>query len=77
MLLNNFSEYEVIFKCLLVDEETILKRDLLRDEDCRMNERCLVLLKEFIDCNYPSKYIIDSSNLTIEETVDKIYNESI
>ena len=72
MLKDKFKDYDVIFKCLLVDEETIVKRDLLRPEDCQMHERSLILLKEFIDCNYPKSDIIDSSNLSIEETVNRI-----
>lgn len=34
LLIDTFKEYEVIFRCLLVDEQTILKRDKLRPEDC-------------------------------------------
>lgn len=72
VLLEKFKSYDVIFKCLLVDEETILKRDALRPIDCQMKERCIVLLNEFLDCNYQEKYIIDTSNLNIEEVVGKI-----
>lgn len=71
-LKETFKDYDFIFSCLLVDEPTIIKRDLLRPEDCQMHERSLILLKEFINCNYDNKYIIDSSNLTVEETVEKI-----
>ena len=70
-----FKDYDFIFSCLLVDESTIIRRDLLRPEDCQMHERSLVLLREFINCNYDKKYIIDSSNLTVEETVEKILNK--
>lgn len=71
-LKETFKDYDFIFSCLLVDEPTIIKRDLLRPEDCQMHERSLILLKEFINCNYDNKYIIDSSNLTVKETVEKI-----
>ena len=71
-LRETFKDYDFIFSCLLVDEPTIIKRDLLRPEDCQMHERSLILLKEFINCNYDNKYVIDSSNLTVEETVEKI-----
>lgn len=71
-LQEKFSNYEIIFKVLLTDEETIVKRDEERALDCQMGERLLVLLKEFIDCNYDKEYIIDTSKLTIEETVNKI-----
>lgn len=67
-----FKEYDITFKCLLVDEETILKRDSLREEDCRMHERCIVLLNEFKECNFKKEDILDTSNLTVEETVEKI-----
>lgn len=72
MIQDRFQDYEVIFKCLLVDEKTIVKRDLLREEENQMGERSIILLKEFIECNYPDEYIIDSSKMTIDETVDKI-----
>lgn len=71
-LKETFKDYDFIFSCLLVDEPTIIKRDLLRPEDCQMHERSLILLKEFVNCNYDNKYVIDSSNLTVEETVEKI-----
>lgn len=71
-LKKRFKDYDIIFKCLLVDEETILKRDMLRKEDCRMKERCIVLLNEFKNCNFESDYILDTSNLTVNETVEKI-----
>ena len=60
--------YEIIFKCLLVDEKPIIKRNLLRFEDCQMHERSISLLNEF------NKYIIDSSSLTIEKTVEEVLN---
>ncbi len=73
-LKETFKDYEIIFRCLLVDEETIIKRDLLRPEDCQMHERSIILLNEFKKYNYDRKYIIDSSNLTIEETVEEVLN---
>ena len=71
-LQETFNNYEIIFKVLLTDEETIVKRDKERPLDCQMGERSLVLLKKFIDYSYDKNYIIDTSNLTIEETVNKI-----
>ena len=75
--MDTFKEYEVIFRCLLVDEQTILKRDKLRTEDCQMKERCIILLNEFVDYHYSDNYIIDTSNLTIDKTVDKIMKRII
>lgn len=37
-----------------------------------MKERCIILLNEFVDYHYSDNYIIDTSNLTIDKTVDKI-----
>lgn len=71
-LRETFNNYEIIFKVLLTDEETIVKRDKERPLDCQMGERSLVLLKKFIDYSYDKNYTIDTSNLTIEETVLKI-----
>ena len=34
-----------------------------------MNERCITLLNSFKNKNYDSKNILDTSNLTIKETV--------
>ena len=74
-LQEEFKNYDIVFKCLIVDEDTIKQRDLLRNEECRMYDRSVILLKEFLDCNYEEKYIIDSSNLTIDETVRKVIFE--
>lgn len=61
---------------LLSDKETLLKRDKMREEDCRMNERCLLLLEKFLSYNYDKKDILYTDNLTIKETVDKILKRS-
>ena len=71
-LQEKFKDYEIVFKVLMVDEETIVKRDKLRPNDCQMGERSLVLLKEFIDANYDDKYILNTTELSIEETINKI-----
>lgn len=68
----NFKNYKVIFKVLLVDEEELLRRDKLRDEDCRMNERCLILLNNFKEQKFDKSLIIDTTYLTVEETLNKI-----
>ena len=70
ILKEKFKDYKIIFKVLLVSEEELLKRDCLRDEDCRMNERCLVLLNSFKKQNFSDKYIIDTTNLDINETLN-------
>lgn len=73
---NKFKSYETKIVILLANEETILKRDSQRPEDCQMKERCIVLLNSFKSKNYDSKYILDTTNLSIEETVENIINDS-
>ena len=68
----NFKEYNVKFIVLLVDEETLLKRDKERPEDCQMKERCIVLLNSFKNKNYDNKNILDTSTLSVEDTINEI-----
>jgi len=69
-----FKEYEIRFTVLLVDEKTIIDRDNLRPADCRMGERSLILLKKFIDEKYDDKYILNTSSLSIDETLEQVIN---
>lgn len=69
-----FKDYEIKFVVLLVDEETILKRDKLRPVECQMNERCIILLNSFLNKNYPENNKLYTQELTIEETVNEIIN---
>ena len=75
VLKETFKDYNLKFVVLLVNEETLLKRDLERPEDCQMKERCIVLLNEFKNHNYDSKYIIDTPNISISDTINTIENE--
>lgn len=71
-----FSAFTVKFTVLLVDEKTLLLRDSLRDEDCQMKERCIVLLNRFRDRNYNETNILDTSNLSVDESVNIILNDN-
>ena len=66
LLKETFDDIEKRFIVLLVDEETLLKRDALRPEDCQMKERCIVLLNEFKMHNYNEKFIIDTGKMSLE-----------
>lgn len=72
ILKEKFKDYEIIFKVLLVSEDELLRRDSLRADDCRMKERCLVLLNSFKEQNFSEKHIIDTTNLNINETLNII-----
>ena len=75
MIKNEFKGYKIKFTVLMVDEKTILERDLRRPEDFQMKERCIVLLNEFKTHNYSEDYILDTSDITVDETVNKVLSE--
>ena len=72
---SRFKNNEIKFVVLLSDEETLLSRDKQRPENCQMKERCLILLNSFKSKNYNSNNILDTTNLSVYETV-KLINES-
>lgn len=71
-----FKDYNVKFVVLLVNEETLIQRDKERPLDCQMKDRCIVLLNNFKNSNYNSKNILDTSNLSIEDTVKMIEKDN-
>ena len=76
LLKNEFKNYTIKFIVLLVDESTLLLRDKERPENCQMKERCITLLNNFKNRNYNINNILDTTNLSIEETVNLIQNNS-
>ena len=75
-LQNEFKNYTIKFIVLLVDESTLLLRDKERPENCQMKERCITLLNNFKNRNYNINNILDTTNLSIEETVNLIQNNN-
>lgn len=75
LLRDKFKKYDIIFKVLLVNEEELLRRDNLRKPDCRMKERCLVLLNSLKKEYLNSKNVLDATNLNEKETLKKIMEE--
>lgn len=71
----NLGDSEIKFVVLMVDEDTLLSRDALRDEDCQMKERCVVLLNSFRSKGFDERFVFDSSGLSVDETVDVIEND--
>ena len=76
LLKNEFKNYTIKFIVLLVDESTLLLRDKERPEDCQMKERCITLLNNFKNRNYNINNILDTTYLSIEETVILIQNNN-
>ena len=73
---NKFKNYTIKFIVLVVDEKTLLLRDKERPEDCQMKERCIVLLNSFKNKNYNAQNILDTTNLSVNETIDIIENDN-
>lgn len=74
MIKNKFTHCKIKFIILIANEKEILKRDALRPENCQMKKRCIELLENFKRKNFTAKFYLDTSNLTIEETVQTIEN---
>ena len=73
---NKFKNYTIKFVVLVVDEKILLLRDKERPEDYQMKERCITLLNNFKNRNYNINNILDTTNLSIEETVNLIQNNN-
>lgn len=76
LIKNEFKEYTIKFIVLLVDETTLLLRDKQRPEDYQMKERCITLLNSFKNKNYNIKNILNTTNLSIDETINIIENDN-
>lgn len=76
LIKSSIQNYNIKFIVLITDESTLLSRDKQRPIDCQMNERCLTLLNNFKNRNYNSKNILDTTNLSVDETLNLIENEN-
>ena len=76
LIKSSIQNYNIRFVILLTDESTLLSRDKQRPIDCQMNERCITLLNAFKNRNYNLRNILDTSNLSIDETINIIENEN-
>lgn len=74
-LKNEFKDYKIIFKVLLTDEKTLIERDNERIPENRMGNRAIELLRNFKNYKYVKENILDTTNLTIMETVKRIMEE--
>ena len=78
MIANRFGKEGIKIKyiVLMAGEDTILKRDNSRELDCRMGEKTLDMLDQFRKLNIDKKYILDTSNLNEEDTLNIIMAEN-
>ena len=75
-LQDKFKEYKIKFIILITDEETLLSRDKERPKDCQMGERCLTLLNDFKNKNYNKNNFLDTSKLSVNETLEEIEKDN-
>ena len=75
LIKSSIQNYKIKFVVLLVDETTLLLRDKTRPEDCQMKERCITLLNNFKNRNYNHQNILDTTNLSVNETIYIIQND--
>lgn len=73
---NKSKNYTIKFVVLVVDEKILLLRDQERPEDFQMKERCIILLNNFKNKNYNTQNILDTTNLSVNETVKIIENDN-
>ncbi|MGZ9586012.1 AAA family ATPase [Paenibacillus marinisediminis] len=67
----------VVYVVLWTDKDTLLSRDALRDPECQMGERCLILIDEFMESGLDPKHLLDTSTMsvdTLDQTIDEIIN---
>lgn len=70
-----FNNYKIKFVCLLTSGEDLIRRDKERPEDYQMGNRCLVLLNDFKNKKFNSDNFLNTSNLSVLETVEIIEKE--
>ena len=64
-----FKDYDIKFVVLMVDETTLLMRVRERPEDCQMKGRCIALLNNFKSNKYDHNFVLDTTDLSIDDTV--------
>ena len=76
VLQDKFRKYKIKFIILITDEGTLLSRDKERPKDCQMGERCVTLLNNFKNKNYNKNNFLDTSNLSVDETLEEIEKDN-
>lgn len=72
LIKEQFKDVDISFKCLLCDKEELILRDNTRTQEYRMGERVEILLNEFVNENFDTNLIIDTTGNSIDEVVNKI-----
>jgi 2-phosphoglycerate kinase len=69
-------DLNVFYVVLMVDEESIVKRDQSRDPAIQMGERSLILLREFKEALTDDQYVLNTQHYNADQ-VNKVINEII
>lgn len=64
----------IIYVVFMVDDETIIRRDRLRDPSIQMGERSLILLNEFRESLKDDRYILNTQEYSVDQ-VDEVIEE--
>jgi 2-phosphoglycerate kinase len=65
-------DLKVKYVVLMADEKTVRHRDNCRPSDIQMGERAVILLNEFQEKKMDDRFILDTTNRSIEETISEI-----
>lgn len=66
---------EIKYTVLIAEENALLKRDNERNIDCQMGARSIELLNEFKNLDIKNQYILDTTDLNIEECGNRIITD--
>jgi len=64
----------IIYVVFMVDDETIIRRDQLRDPSVQMGERSLILLNEFREVLKDDRHILNTQEYSVDQ-VDEVIEE--
>lgn len=64
----------IIYVVFMVDDETIIRRDRLRDPSIQMGERSLILLNEFSESLKDDRHILNTQEYSVDQ-VDEVIEE--
>ncbi|KGP80215.1 MULTISPECIES: AAA family ATPase [unclassified Paenibacillus] len=69
----------IIYVVFMVDDETIIRRDQLRDPTTQMGERSVILLNEFKEALKDERHILNTEEYSvdqIDEVIEEILNNN-
>lgn len=64
----------IIYVVFMVDDETIIRRDQLRDPSIQMGERSIILLNEFREALKDERHILNTQAYSVDQ-IDEVIEE--